>query len=191
EHIEYYNHYLMDFIRDENMIPAENRTEMEARNHSDYAALKDIYTSKLGFVPQVFMFMHANALNNRMNQHVAHANNTNIEQLFSIHFNREGEAFNSADADVYDLTRVQAAPYWYTNHLLMKIQKDTGEKMQFVRGDARLAEPWQLVGGAAQFADNRIILTSPPAAPGMLYLSNSESSENTVISYKLAGNVVG
>lgn len=191
EHIEYYNHYLMDFIRDENMIPAENRTEMEARIHSDYAAMKDIYTSKLGFVPQVYMIMHANALNNGMNPLVAHANNTNIEQLFSIHFNREGEAFNSADADVYDLTRVQAAPYWYTNHLLMKIQKDTGEKMQFVRGDEQLAEPWQLVGGAAQFADNRIILTSPPAAPGMLYLNNSESSENTVISYKLAGNVIG
>lgn len=191
EDIEYYNHYLMDFIRDENMIPAENRAEMETRIHSDYEAMKDIYTRKLGFVPQVYMIMHANALNNGMNPLVAHANSVNIEQLFSIHFNREGEAFNSADRDVFDLTRVQAAPYWYTNHLLMKIQKDTGEQMKFVRGDEQLADSWHLVSGAAQFVDNRIILTSPPSDPGMLYLNNSESSQDAMISYKLAGNVVG
>lgn len=191
EHIEYYNHYLMDFIRDENMIPAENRAEMETRIHSDYEVMKDVYTNKLGFVPQVYMIMHANALNNGMNPLVAHANSTNIEQMFSIHFNREGKALNTSSDDVYDLTRVQAAPYWYTNHLLMKIQKDTGEKMQFIRGDEQLANPWELVSGAAQFTDNRIILTSPPASPGMLYLKDSDSSENTVISYQLAGNVVG
>ncbi len=191
EHIEYYNHYLMDFIRDENMIPVENRTEMEARIHSDYGKMKEIYSSKLGFIPPVYMIMHANALNNGMNPLVAQANNDNIKQMFSIHFNREGVAFNSAEADVYDLTRVQAAPYWYTNHLLMKIQKDTGESMQFIRGDEQLADPWRLVSGASEFVDNRIILTSPPAAPGMLYLNHSESSEDMLISYKLAGNVVG
>lgn len=191
EHIEYYNHFLMDFIRDENMIPAENRTEMETRIHSDYESMKDIYASKLGFVPQVYMIMHANALNNGMNPLVAHANSTNIEQMFSIHFNREGEALNTSAGDVLDLTRVQAAPYWYTNHLLMKIQKDTGEKMQFVHGDKQFADSWELTSGAAQFTDNRIILTSPPASPGMLYLKDSESNEDIAISYQLAGNVVG
>lgn len=191
ENIEYYNHYLMDFIRDENMIPAENRSEMEERIHSDYEAMKNIYSSKLGFVPNVYMIMHANALYNGMNPLVANANTKNIEEMFGIHYNREGEAFNSRDGDVHDLTRVQAAPYWYTNHLLMKIQKDTGEGMTFVRGDDQLADQWELIGGAAQFTDNQIVLTSPPAAPGMLYLQQSENSQDAVIALKLAGNVVG
>ncbi|MDU2238981.1 MAG: polysaccharide deacetylase family protein [Paenibacillus sp.] len=60
--VAYYNHYLMDFIRDENMIPVENRAQMEARIDSDYKAMKDAYTNSLGYVPSIYMIMHANAL---------------------------------------------------------------------------------------------------------------------------------
>jgi len=41
--IEYYNHYLMDFIRNPYMIPSETRKEMEARIKKDYKSIHDIY----------------------------------------------------------------------------------------------------------------------------------------------------
>ncbi|MEK4343094.1 polysaccharide deacetylase [Brevibacillus sp. FSL L8-0710] len=191
ENVEYYNHYLMDFIRDENMIPVENRTVMEERINHDYKAMKDIYTGSLGFVPQVYMIMHANVLYEGMNPLVSNANSENIKQLFKMHFNREGNAFNDSERSLYDLTRVQPAPYWYTNHLLMKIQKDTGQKMKFVSGDEQHADQWRRISGAAEFIDNRIALTSPPAGAGMLYLHDSNGLKNVGLTAKIAGNVVG
>ncbi|MEJ8545255.1 polysaccharide deacetylase family protein [Brevibacillus borstelensis] len=191
ENVEFYNHYLMDFIRDENMIPVENRTEMEKRINHDYKAMKDIYNSSLGFVPQVYMIMHANVLYEGMNPLVSNANSENIKQLFKMHFNREGIAFNDSKRSLYDLTRVQPAPFWYTNHLLMKIQKDTGQKMKFVSGDEEHLDKWRRISGAAEFIGNRIALTSPPAGTGMLYLEGSDGLGDVGVAARVAGNVVG
>ncbi|MEF2965306.1 polysaccharide deacetylase family protein [Paenibacillus sp. M1] len=189
--IEYYNHYLMDFIRDENMIPLEDRDEMEARIKGDYDAMQDIYTETLGYVPSVYMIMHANALGEGMNRLVTEANNDNIGKLFRIHFNREGKALNSPDESILDLTRVQPAPYWSTNHLLMKIAKDTGEPVRFVQGNEREAEQWNLEAGAAEFKDNEIILTSSPGESGQLILKGSESTRDVTVKAEALGNVVG
>jgi len=135
--IDYYNHYLMDFLRDENMIPTEDRSEMEKRISTDYDLMEQIYEDRLGFVPNVYMIMHANALNQGMNRLVSDANNENIRRLFKMHFNRDGFALNGTKDNVYDLTRVQPQPYWYTNHLLMKIGDDTEETMAFLPGIRR------------------------------------------------------
>ncbi|QRG65561.1 polysaccharide deacetylase family protein [Brevibacillus choshinensis] len=191
DQVEYYNHYLMDFIRDSNMIPVEDRSQMEARITQDYQQMKDIYTSQLGFVPQVYMIMHANTLYQGMNRLVTDVNDANIRQLFAMHFNREGNAYNSSGDSLYNLTRVQPAPYWYTNHLLMKIQKDAQQKMKFARGDEELAKKWDRLSGADEYKDNHIILTSPPGENGMLYLRDSEKSRDLSVSVMLEGNVVG
>lgn len=189
--IEYYNHYLMDFLRDSNMIPVEDRTQMEARITQDYRLMKDIYTEQLGFVPQVYMIMHANTLYQGMNRLVSDVNDANIRQLFAMHFNREGNAYNTSEDNLYNLTRVQAAPYWYTNHLLMKIQKDTKQKVKFVLGDEQHAAKWERMGGAEEFRENSIVLTSPPGGSGMLYLRDSEQYPDLRVITKLEGNVVG
>ncbi|MBG9566104.1 polysaccharide deacetylase family protein [Brevibacillus agri] len=189
--IEYYNHYLMDFLRDSNMIPVEDRTQMEARITQDYRLMKDIYKEQLGFVPQVYMIMHANTLYQGMNRLVSDVNDANIRQLFAMHFNREGNAYNTSEDNLYNLTRVQAAPYWYTNHLLMKIQKDTKQKVKFVLGDEQHAAKWERMGGAEEFRENSIVLTSPPGGSGMLYLRDSEKYPDLRVITKLEGNVVG
>ncbi|CAM5335291.1 Polysaccharide deacetylase OS=Lysinibacillus sphaericus OX=1421 GN=LS41612_05135 PE=4 SV=1 [Lysinibacillus sphaericus] len=62
--IEYYNHYLMDFIRNQFMIPSETRKEMETRIKKDYKLMHDIYEEKLDKVPKAYAIMHANALYN-------------------------------------------------------------------------------------------------------------------------------
>lgn len=189
--VGYYNHYLMDFIRDNNMIPIEDRAKMEERIHSDYKQMREIYSNQLGFVPGVYMIMHANTLYDGMNRLVSNANDTNIKELFRMHFNREGNAFNDSQSNLYDLTRVQPDPYWYTNHLLMRIQKDSGQKVKFVRGDEEHAEKWDRYSGAAQFLENKIVVTSPAAGAGMLYLKNSPGKQDMQISAKLEGNVIG
>lgn len=189
--IDYYNHYLMDFIRDSDMIPVENRQQMEARINADYELMKKVYTDKFGFVPGVYMIMHANSLNMNMNPLVSQANETNIEKLFQMHFNREGNALNGPSGNLYDLTRVQAQPYWSTNHLLMKIGEDTGDSMHFVTGDKKQAGDWQTLAGAAEFDGSRIVLTSTPGGAGTLMLNGSENDKDIELDASLSGNVVG
>lgn len=189
--VGYYNHYLMDFIRDSNMIPMEDRSKMEARINEDYKLMNDTYMDQLGFVPGAYMIMHANTLYGGMNRLVADANDANIKKYFTMHFNREGTAYNDNKSNLYNLTRVQPEPYWYTNHLLMRIQKDTDEKIRFVRGDEEQAKEWDRLGGAAQFMEDQIVLTSPAAGSGMLYLKNSDSQKDIKLSAKLEGNVIG
>ncbi|MNO49942.1 Poly-beta-1,6-N-acetyl-D-glucosamine N-deacetylase precursor [compost metagenome] len=191
ENIEYYNHYLMDFIREENMIPIEDRDEMEERIHADYQLMQDIYTDTLGYVPSVYMIMHANSLGDGMNRLVYDANSSNIHDMFQMHFNREGQALNNKYNDIYDLTRIQPASYWSTNHLLMKIRKDTGETMQFVRGDESEAGKWNMLGGVSEFKENTILLTSPPAGTGKMYLNGSSNLRDVKVSFKASGNVIG
>lgn len=187
--VAYYNHYLMDFLRDENMIPVENRAQMEARIESDYKAMNDVYAKSLGYVPSVYMIMHANALGEGMNPLVTAANTASIKRLFKLHFNREGSSLNTKANGVLDLTRVQPEPYWSTNHLLMKIRKDTGESMAFVRGDKEAAGAWEGLDGAAEFTGNKIVLTSPPGGIGKQALK--EKVRDVKVAATAAGNVVG
>ncbi|WP_291564789.1 MULTISPECIES: glycoside hydrolase [unclassified Clostridium] len=187
----YYDHYLMDFIRDKDMIPIENRTEMEARINQDYMKMEEVYNQKLGFMPQVYMIMHANSLYNGMNRLVEDVNSQNIQQKFKIHFNQEGVSYNNDVEELYNLKRLQPNPYWYTNHLLMKINKDTGQKLAFVMGDENRGKQWELINGAAEFIGNRIVLTSPVEDSGVLYLKDSDDYNNIKLSTRIEGNVVG
>ena len=190
-HFEYYNHYLMDYIRDAHMIPIETRAEMEERIAEDYRLMEELYARALGEVPRLYMIMHANALYAGMNERVAAVNDAQIRRLFRIHFNREGRAFNGRDEDIHNLTRVQPAPYWSTNHLLMKIRADTGWDLPFSRGDAELADQWTVIGGAAEFGHRDIIVTSPPGAEGLIVLPASDGLADFRWTGKLAGNVIG
>lgn len=192
--VEYYNHYLMDFIRDENMIPTESREGMEERISADYELMRSVYTESLGYVPGTYMIMHANALDHGMNKLVRDANVSHIQDSFQLNFSREGSAWNTRDSGAHDLTRIQPAPYWSTNHLLMKLRKDTGDQLQFVRGEEGLADQWDLLSGAAEFTGNRIVVTSPPSGKGTIYLKGSEPAmleADTTVSAALLGNVVG
>jgi hypothetical protein len=186
-----YNHYLMDLLRDRRMIPVENRDEMFARINSDYAALAGQYRKAFGYVPHVYMIMHANALYGGINPLVEEANDGNIRRLFDLHFNREGAAYNSPDDDPYNLTRLQVPPYWYTNHLLMKLRLDTGMDLPFVTGDERRAERWEPASGALQFLDERMVLTSPPYDHGVAVLKGSGGYTDVELDVELSGNVVG
>ncbi|MEC0088965.1 polysaccharide deacetylase family protein [Paenibacillus macquariensis] len=191
ENVEYYNHYLMDFIRDENMIPLENRDEMTSRINMDYQQMNDIYMDTLGFVPNVYMIMHANTLYEGMNRLVSDVNDVNIQRIFNMHFNREGNMYNDNQQNLFDLTRVQPEPYWYTNHLLMKVEKDTQQRVQYIHGDDKRAEQWKQISGAAEYIDSRIALTSQEAGEGKIYLNESEQLQDIKLTTKLTGNLVG
>ncbi|WP_168123325.1 polysaccharide deacetylase family protein [Paenibacillus sp. HB172176] len=186
-----YNHYLMDFLRDADGIPVEDREEMETRIAADYSAMREVYSDKLGYMPKVYMIMHANALHKSMNRLVDHANASAIKKLFAIHFNREGNACNSADGNLYDLTRIQPQPYWQTNHMLMKVQKDCSQIMSFIVGDEERANDWTSLSGVAEFVDNRIALTSPAGGAGIYALENSSGYRDVSLQTELAGDEMG
>lgn len=186
-----YNHYLMDYIRDENRIPLETYEEMEERISSDYRSLSTIYTKELGNVPGMYALMHSNTGKFGTNDKASEVNGRWIKELFTMNFNREGLSLNRKDSSIYDLTRMQPQPYWSTNHLLMRIWDDTKGETKFITGDEERASKFQEIKGQAEFKEDNIILTSQPKDKGLIKLSGSEKYKNVKVSAALKGNIVG
>lgn len=186
-----YNHYLMDYIRDEDDIPKESYSEMVQRIDYDYEKMDEIYTEELGDVPILYALMHSNTGQFGTNDKVSKINEKWIARLFSMNFNREGFVLNTKENSTYDLTRLQPQAYWSTNHLLMRIWDDTKEELNFVTGDEEKAKEFEELKGKAEFKEDTIILTSLPKDTGVLKLNNSDSYKNIKLSVELNGNIIG
>lgn len=193
-----YNHYLMDFIRDEDQVPVESTVAMRSRITQDYRYMEQIYTENLGMVPALYCLMHSNTGRYGNNALVSQVNAENLEDLFEMNFNRDGYALNTTASSLYDLTRLQPQAYWSTNHLLMRIwgdlPADQKEKITFTEGEAQLAQQhsayWTLLKGAAEYKKDHIILTSLPQGEGILALRQGGVADASV-SVQLQGNKVG
>ncbi|HWR21953.1 MAG TPA: glycoside hydrolase [Feifaniaceae bacterium] len=186
-----YDHYLMDFIRDEDGVPEESYEEMAARIGADYASMQDTYTGKLTYLPRTYSLMHANSKEGYGTHKLASAENeAHLKELFTLCFNREGDSVNDFDTPVYDLTRMQPQAHWQTNHLLMRLWDDTKEPMAFVYGDAEQAKEWQVKAGAAEFRENRILITSLPSGAGRI-AHRAVDETDIVLEATLNGNLYG
>lgn len=186
-----YNHYLMDYIRDEYNIPTESYEEMKQRIDSDYKALSKVYTKEISQVPKLYALMHSNTGQFGTNDKVSEINGKWIKELFNMNFNREGFSLNTIDSSIYDLTRIQPQSYWSTNHLLMRILDDTKQDIEFVVGDKEKASKFKEVSGKAEFKDDTIILTSLSEGKGVLKLLNSDTYKDVKVSTILNGNIIG
>lgn len=186
-----YNHYLMDYIRDEEGVPKESRKEMEHRISRDYEDLERIYEEGLGYVPKTYVLMHSNTGAFGNNEKVSAVNEKWIKSLFAMNFNREGDCRNLDGSSIYDLTRMQPQSYWYTNHLLMRIADDTGLAMDFVEGEAEKLSDWEIQKGAAEYQKEKLILTSEAKDKGRVRLKGSEGYRDFYLHTKLTGNKVG
>lgn len=189
-----YNHYLMDYIRDEHDIPIETRFEMKKRIDGDYEKLKEIYEDKCGEVPQLYVLMHANTGMFAENEVVSEVNRENIEDLFLINFNREGYCRNDKRSSEYDLTRMQPQPYWHTNHLLMRIRDDYEKaiNINFVKGDEDRYSKYTLLEGAAEFNGDEIYVTCESEGFGRVKLNrNDVTNGDFILSTELLGNAYG
>jgi hypothetical protein len=186
-----YNHYLMDYIRDEYGIPKESYTKMKDRITYDYEAMRDIYTKSIGYVPGMYILMHSNTGSFGNNDKVSAVNGYWIKALFKMNFNREGFSFNQRNSSIYDLTRMQPQAYWYTNHLLMRIKYDINQDLAFVKGDLNKQKAWETLKGALEIQEETMILTSLPQDKGLLRLKNSNDFEDMKLSVRLKGNKLG
>lgn len=186
-----YNHYLMDYIRDEYGIPTESHEEMEERIGWDYEQMKEIYSNELGEVPKLYALMHSNTNRFGSNEAVSEINEKWIKELFSLNFNREGMALNTSKDTLYNLTRLQVQPYWSTNHLLMRLYEGNKEGIKFEIGDAKKANQWEKLSGEVEYKEEKIILTSEPSNTGCIRLKESINLNNVHITTRLLGNKVG
>lgn len=158
--IEYYNHFLMDYLRDDYMIPKETTEEMDARLTNEYAKMKKMYTHANAQLPKAYAIMHANSMYNMMDDNVEKVNERNIQNLFSLHFNTNHQSYNDAAQDIYNLNRLQIAPFWSTNHMLLKMKDESAMDINMVIGNKKLASDWIVENGYGEFTKQDIILTS-------------------------------
>lgn len=186
-----YNHYLMDYIRDEDGVPKESTAKMKERISYDYETLEDVYNRSLGYIPGVYILMHSNTGSFGNNDKVSSVNEYWIKKLFKMNFNREGFCLNQRNSSIYDLTRMQPQAYWSTNHLLMRMKYDINQDLDFVKGDANGQKAWEIVKGALEIQGDTMILTSLPQDRGLLRLKNSNDFKDMKLSARLKGNKLG
>lgn len=190
-----YNHFLMDYIRDENDIPIESVDAMRHRISGEYDLMKNEYTQLLGYVPKAYVLMHANTGAFGENRRVSAVNEQCISDTFDMNFNREGYSWNNKESSIYDLTRMQPQAYWYTNHLLMRIKYDIdetdAESITFVEGDTSQKQFWECEKGAVEFKPQLIALTSLPEDEGVLRFKAKTDLGNVAVSTYFTGNVIG
>jgi hypothetical protein len=186
-----YNHYLMDYIRDEYFVPKESYEKMKERISYDYDTLRKQYINAIGYVPKVYVLMHSNTGSFGNNDKVSVVNEQWIKELFKVNFNREGFSLNVRNSSPYDLTRMQPQAYWYTNHLLMRIKYDNFQKMDFVRGDLARQQAWDTLKGAFEIQDETMILTCLPKDTGLVRLKNGNEITDAKVSVRLKGNKIG
>ncbi len=186
-----YNHYLMDYIRDEYRIPRESYEQMKKRIDFDYDEMERIYTEELGSLPRMYVLMHSNTGQYGENDRVSAVNQARIFDMFEMNFNREGFSLNNREASLYDLTRLQPQAYWHTNHLLMRLWDDTKQDMAWVDGDRQRKDFWEEVNGKAEFQDESIYLTCEPEKVGTLRLKESGDYRDVLVSARLTGNMLG
>ncbi len=185
-----YDHYLMDYIRDEYGVPKEGLQGLTDRITLDYELMKEVYERELGALPAFYVLMHANTGQFGTGDAASRVNADNIYRFFEMNVNREGLAYNDKTHSIYDLTRLQPQPHWSTNHLLMRIWDDTQQEMAFVTGDVARASRWRMLDGKAEFVDNDIIVTSLPNGWGRAQL-DGVSCKNLELTVRLLGNALG
>lgn len=186
-----YNHYLMDYIRDEYGISRESYEQMKMRIDYDYDEMERIYTTELGYLPQMYVLMHSNTGQFGENDKVSAVNQARIFDMFLMNFNREGYTLNTKESSIYDLTRLQPQAYWHTNHLLMRIWDDTKQEVAWVEGDLERKANWEELNGKAEFQDNAIFLTCEPEKIGTLRLKESKDYQDVIVNTQLTGNKLG
>jgi hypothetical protein len=186
-----YNHYLMDYLRDDKGYPLESYQAMKNRISFDYEKLRDVYTDKMGYVPQAYVLMHANTGMFGNNHKVSDVNGYWIQKLFQMNFNREGYSYNDRQSSIYDLTRMQPQAYWPANHLLMRIKHDQTEAIQFEPGDTSRQKVWETLAGASEIRLDQIILTTDPQKDGRMFLKNGQNYKDFSLTTVLKGNAFG
>ncbi len=186
-----YNHYLMDYQRDEYDVPLESAEQMRARIAADYGRMQTVYENKLGALPALYAIMHANTGQFGTTERASDENERWLTELFTLHFNRDVYAYNAPDNNRHDLTRMQPRAYWSANHLLMRIRQETGEDFAFDAGNAVQAAQWKILRGAAMHDGETICVTSEPSDVGRARLVGSEGWQNLRVTAELAGNKLG
>ncbi len=186
-----YNHYLMDYLRDDKGYPLEGYQAMKNRLSFDYEKLEDVYQEKIGYVPKAYVLMHANTGMFGNNPKVSEVNSYWIHKLFKMNFNREGYSYNDRQSSIYDLTRMQPQAYWPANHLLMRIKHDQTENITFEPGDTERQSLWDTSAGASEIRLDQIIVTTDPMKDGRMYLNDGKAYKNYNLSTVLKGNAFG
>jgi len=183
-----YQHYVMDYIRDENMIPKESYNTMKSRISYEFEKLRDLYQNEIGYVPKSHIIMYSNTGRFGVNEQTSRVNEKWIKELFAMNFNREGYSLNNRESIIYDLTRMEPQSSWSTNHLLMRIKYD-GNNVDFIKGDES-RNIFTLLDGANELKGETYILTTMPNGKALARV-NDKVPENFTINTTLKGNAFG
>ncbi len=185
-----YNHYLMDYLRDNDGIPVETTKEMTERINWDYQMMEQIYTEAMGYIPKSYVIMHAGGIFGNTPQAVQNANLENIYRMFDVMFNQEGSCYNGASRNPYNLTRMQVSPDWSVNNLIMQIELYTDSGIPFVVDEATLSR-LDVTGGVVNTENKDIILTTEKGSKTTAVVKGTDNWDDLSLKIGLGGSETG
>lgn len=120
---ENYNHYLMDYIRDNYGVPLESYDGMKKRIEYDYSLMKSTYEQNIGYLPELYVLMHSDTGQYGTNNNVSDVNEKCIIDNFKIHFNNTNNPLNNKETSIYNLSRLTVNPNWSINYLMLLVNE--------------------------------------------------------------------
>ncbi|MFP5259663.1 MAG: hypothetical protein ACLGQH_11640 [Acidobacteriota bacterium] len=186
-----YAYYLTERLRGAPGTPEETEAAFAARVTEDYRLARQTIVDMTGMTPQGYLFMPANTLGVSLPEAEALPNEEALAQNFPLAFTRIGETYNPRDANPRRLTRMQVAPDWSADRLLLEIEARQ-PKSRFMDFSQSVRQGmWQITVGDLSAEGDRLALAGPLGKDAFARLRGSEGFENFLCQVKTTPPVGG
>ena len=179
-----YAYYLTERLKAAKGAPEETPSAYDARVVEDFRLARQSIIDMAGVTPLGYAFMPANTLGVSLPEAEAAPNAVALAKNFPVAFTRVGETFNSRDADQRRLTRLQVAPDWTADRLLLEIEARQ-PKSRFMDFSQSVRQGlWQVAVGDLAAVGDRLTLAGPLGKDGFARLRGSEGFDNFLCEVK-------
>lgn len=186
-----YAYYLTERLAAGAGKPEETEAAFDARVAEDFRLARQSITDMTGLTPQSYLFMPANTLGVSLPEAEARPNEEALAKNFPMAFTRVGETYNSRDADQRRLTRLQVAPDWSAERLLLEIESRQPKSRYMDFSQSVRQGLWQVTVGELAAVGDRLTLAGPLGKDGFARLRGSEGFDNFLCQVKTTPPVGG
>lgn len=180
-----YAYYLSERLSGADGRPEETLDAFNARVAEDFTQARTSIENLGKVTPLGYVFMPANTLGVSLPEALARPNAEALAANFPLAFTRVGETYNSHDLDPRRLTRMQVAPDWSADRLLLEIESRQPRSRYMDFTQTVRQGLWQTTLGELTALGDTLALTPPAGKDGFARLRGTESFENFTATLKV------
>ncbi|KHK03697.1 hypothetical protein [Desulfovibrio sp. TomC] len=179
-----YAYYLTERLAGAAGASEETQEAYDARVAADFTLARQSIEDLAGKAPLGYLFMPANTLGVSLPAAEARPNEAALAKNFPVAFTRVGETYNPRDANPRGLTRMQVAPDWTADRLLLEIESRQPKSRYMDFSQSVRQGLWQVTLGDMAVMGQSLTMTAPVGKDGFARLRGSEGFENFLCEVK-------